>query len=71
MRKNANWLNLALVDHLRATGRAFISSTRLGSRVAPRFCFVNWRTTSSDVEEIVRLLESLGETLFSDASEKR
>jgi glutamate/tyrosine decarboxylase-like PLP-dependent enzyme len=52
-------INLALIDAVRATGRAFLSSTRLRGRVAIRFCFVNWRTTASDVEEIVQLLQSL------------
>jgi glutamate/tyrosine decarboxylase-like PLP-dependent enzyme len=59
-------LNLALVGALRETGRAFVSSTRLGSRVALRFCFVNWRTTTADVEEVVRLLVTPGEHLPSD-----
>lgn len=53
-------LNLAIVDDLRATGRAFISSTRLRGRVALRFCFVNWRTTAADVEEVIRLLKEIG-----------
>jgi glutamate/tyrosine decarboxylase-like PLP-dependent enzyme len=53
-------LNLALIEGLRATGRAFISSTRLRGRVALRFCFVNWRTTAADVEEVVRLLTEIG-----------
>jgi glutamate/tyrosine decarboxylase-like PLP-dependent enzyme len=52
-------INLELVEKLRATGRGFISSTRLKGRVALRFCFVNWRTTAADVEELVHLLESL------------
>ena len=56
-------LNLELVEALRATNRAFISSTRLRGRVALRFCFVNWRTTVEDVEEVVRLLTALGERL--------
>jgi glutamate/tyrosine decarboxylase-like PLP-dependent enzyme len=56
-------LNLALLEALRATGRAFISSTRLGGRVALRFCFVNWRTTADNVEQVVRLLTELGEGL--------
>lgn len=55
-----DWLNLKLVNNLRDTGRAFISSTRLQGRVALRFCFINWRTTAKDVEEVVQLLESLG-----------
>ncbi|MBV9121760.1 MAG: hypothetical protein JO112_00190, partial [Planctomycetes bacterium] len=56
-------LNLALIDAVRATGRAFLSSTRLQSRVALRFCFINWRTTAADVEEVVRLLADKGRTL--------
>ena len=55
--------NLALVDAVRATGRAFLSSTRLSGRVALRFCFVNWRTTTADVEEVVRLLGETGATV--------
>lgn len=53
-------LNLALVEELRATGRAIVSSTRLHGRVALRFCFVNWRTTATDVDEVVELLAALG-----------
>jgi aromatic-L-amino-acid/L-tryptophan decarboxylase len=53
-------LNLALIDAVRATGRAFLSSTRLRGRTAIRFCFVNWRTTADDVEEVVALLSTLG-----------
>ncbi len=54
-----NVANLALVDRLRATQKAFISSTKLRGRVALRFCFVNWRTTASDVEAVVALLAAL------------
>ncbi len=54
-------LNLALIDAVRATGRAYLSSTRLGGRTAIRFCFVNWRTTAADVEEVVALLTLLAE----------
>jgi glutamate/tyrosine decarboxylase-like PLP-dependent enzyme len=56
-------VNLALLTALRATGRAFVSSTRLRGRVALRFCFVNWRTTAADVEEVVQLLAELGGTI--------
>lgn len=56
-------LNMALLDKVRATGRAFLSSTRLHGRIALRFCFVNWRTTAGDVEEVVQLLTALGERL--------
>jgi aromatic-L-amino-acid decarboxylase len=60
-------LNLALVEALQKTGRAFLSSTRLNGRVALRFCFVNWRTTAADVEEAVTLLADLGKRV-SEAS---
>src|SRR5262249_2432089 len=60
-------LNLALVDQLRATGRAFLSSTRLGGRVALRFCFVNWRTTTGDVDAVVELLAALAEKVARSA----
>ncbi len=56
-------LNLALIDAVRASGRAFLSSTRLGGRVAIRVCFVNWLTTTADVEEVVGLLKQLGDQL--------
>jgi glutamate/tyrosine decarboxylase-like PLP-dependent enzyme len=58
-------LNAALLDELRATGRAFLSSTRLRGRVALRFCFVNWRTTAADVEEVVRLLVEIGQRVVN------
>ncbi len=58
-------LNLALIDAVRTTGRAFLSSTRLRGRTAIRFCFVNWRTTAADVEEVVQLLAALGDELAS------
>jgi glutamate/tyrosine decarboxylase-like PLP-dependent enzyme len=57
-------LNLALIDAVRGTGRAFLSSTRLGGRVAIRFCFVNWRTTAEDLEAVARLLREQGERLI-------
>jgi glutamate/tyrosine decarboxylase-like PLP-dependent enzyme len=59
-------LNLALVDRVRVSGRAFFSSTRLDGRVAARLCFVNWRTTAEDVEEVVRLVEEVGEQLAQE-----
>jgi aromatic-L-amino-acid decarboxylase len=56
-------LNLAIVDEVRRTRRVFISSTRLGDRVALRLCFVNWRTTTADVEEVLALIEQTGRRL--------
>jgi glutamate/tyrosine decarboxylase-like PLP-dependent enzyme len=53
-------LNLAICERALATGRLFLSTTRLEGRVALRLCFVNWRTTAADVEEVVRLLAEIG-----------
>jgi glutamate/tyrosine decarboxylase-like PLP-dependent enzyme len=53
-------LNLAIVEDVRAGGRAFLSSTRLHGRVALRLCFVNWRTTAGDVAEVLHLLAESG-----------
>jgi aromatic-L-amino-acid decarboxylase len=58
-----NDLNLAVVDEVRRTGRAFLSSTRLGKQVALRLCFINWRTTAADVEEVLSLIEETGQRL--------
>jgi aromatic-L-amino-acid/L-tryptophan decarboxylase len=56
-------LNLALCENARASGRAFLSTTRLHGAVCLRLCFVNWRTTAADVDEVVRLLCELGDQL--------
>jgi glutamate/tyrosine decarboxylase-like PLP-dependent enzyme len=58
-----NRLNLDLCEAVRQSGRAFLSSTRLRDRVALRMCFVNWRTTAGDVEEVVGLLRQLAKSL--------
>jgi glutamate/tyrosine decarboxylase-like PLP-dependent enzyme len=56
-------LNLAVIDGVRATGRAFLSSTRLNGRVALRLCFVNWRTTAADLDEVLALVAETGDRL--------
>jgi glutamate/tyrosine decarboxylase-like PLP-dependent enzyme len=53
-------LQRAINEELTRTGRAFLSTTRLLGRTTLRFCFVNWRTTAADVEEVVGLLEEIG-----------
>lgn len=53
-------LNARLLAVLRSTGRAFLSSTRLRGSFAARMCFINWRTTAADVDEVIDLLVRLG-----------
>lgn len=58
-----NQLNFDLIEAVRATGRAFLSSTLLAGQVAIRLCFVNWRTTAADVEAVIQLLREQGQGL--------
>jgi aromatic-L-amino-acid/L-tryptophan decarboxylase len=41
---------------LRESGLAFLSSTRLRGEFAIRICFINWRTTATDVDRILEAL---------------
>jgi aromatic-L-amino-acid/L-tryptophan decarboxylase len=56
-------LQLAIAEELTRTGRAFLSTTRLHGQSTLRLCFVNWRTTAADVEEVVALLRDIGARL--------
>jgi aromatic-L-amino-acid/L-tryptophan decarboxylase len=58
-------LNLEIVDQLRACGLGFISSSRVNGHVALRFCFVNWRTTARDVDQVIDLLAGFAEEAAS------
>lgn len=51
-------LNQQIVNAIRETKLFFMSSTKLRGRLALRFCFVNWRTTTEDVERIIEWLQS-------------
>jgi glutamate/tyrosine decarboxylase-like PLP-dependent enzyme len=57
--------NLALIDAVRASGEAFLSSTRLNGRVAIRLCLVNWRTSADDIDRVVALLRRIAEQTLS------
>ena len=56
-------LQQAIAEELTRSGKAFLSTTRLGGRTTLRMCFVNWRTTAADVEAIVALLREIGDRL--------
>lgn len=51
--------NRQLCERARSTGEMFLSTTRLRGRTALRLCFINWRTTTRDVEDVVKLLTEL------------
>lgn len=52
---------LEVCERARATGRTFLSTTKLRGQVWLRLCFINWRTTAADVEAVVRLLAEVAE----------
>jgi glutamate/tyrosine decarboxylase-like PLP-dependent enzyme len=54
-------INRTLVAEVNRSGRAFLATTRLRDRTVVRCCFVNWRTTASDVEEVAELLRCCGD----------
>jgi glutamate/tyrosine decarboxylase-like PLP-dependent enzyme len=56
-----NAVNRSLMVNLNRRRQFFLSSTDLGGRFALRLCFVNWRTTAADVENLVRALEELAQ----------
>jgi glutamate/tyrosine decarboxylase-like PLP-dependent enzyme len=56
-------LNRRICEQVQQTGRVFLATTQLAGRTAQRLCFVNWRTTAADVEEVVGLLHTFGERL--------
>jgi glutamate/tyrosine decarboxylase-like PLP-dependent enzyme len=55
-----NALNRAVCAEAVRTRRVFIATTRLGDTDWIRVCFVNWRTMTADVEEVVQLLTNIG-----------
>jgi aromatic-L-amino-acid decarboxylase len=51
--KDLDRLNAAILKRLIERGRVYLSNATIGGRFALRACFVNHRTTDSDVAEIV------------------
>jgi glutamate/tyrosine decarboxylase-like PLP-dependent enzyme len=56
-------LNRAVCAEAVRTGRVFLATTRVRGLVAQRFCFVNWRTTAADVDEVITLLATIARRL--------
>jgi glutamate/tyrosine decarboxylase-like PLP-dependent enzyme len=56
-------LNRAICAEAVRTGRVFLATTRVRGVVAQRFCFVNWRTTADDVDEVIALLADIAQRM--------
>lgn len=61
-------VNTEIVSRVTASGEAVLSSTRLGGRVAIRFCVLNHRTEAEDIERTVALIERLGRGIWSTSN---
>ncbi len=56
-------LNRTIQERVIESGYAMVSSTRIGGRYALRLCILNPRTSWSDVEGVLRRVETLGAEL--------
>ena len=55
--------NRRLADAIQADGRVWMSSALIDERVWLRPCFVNFRTTEEDVQDLVEIAAEIGERL--------
>ena len=56
-------LNERIADEVLTDGRIYVGTTRWAGKIAFRPAFVNWRTTSVDVDLILETLRDLGSRL--------
>ncbi len=59
----ADRLNERILDTLVDSGRAFISRARLGERFVLRICVVNYRTTETDLDDVLTEVVRIGRRL--------
>jgi hypothetical protein len=53
-------LNERLLADIEMSGEAFISNAVIGGIYSLRFCIVNFRTTTGDIEAVPQLVVNLG-----------
>jgi glutamate/tyrosine decarboxylase-like PLP-dependent enzyme len=61
-----NRLNQRLLTVIEKSGEAFISSALVAGKFALRFCIVNFRTSTVDIEAMPQLLVSLGRQVHAE-----
>ncbi len=57
--EKADEVNRRIVHELLEGGQAFLSSTMLFGKVTLRICFINWRTTTADVDQVIALMRAV------------
>jgi glutamate/tyrosine decarboxylase-like PLP-dependent enzyme len=60
-----NRLNEDLLNDLQQGGEVFLSNAVVNGNYCLRACFVNFRTSEKDVEEIVQIIEREGKIVLS------
>jgi glutamate/tyrosine decarboxylase-like PLP-dependent enzyme len=65
-----NRLNQLLLTHLENCGEAFCSNALIDGKYALRFCIVNFRTSTDDIEAIPQLVASLGRNAHAELNSR-
>lgn len=55
-----NKLNDNIINEVESDGRIFLTGTKINGHTALRVCFINHRTTYSDVDLIVSVIKEIG-----------
>lgn len=63
-----NRLNQLLLTYFENSGEAFCSNALIEGKFALRFCIVNFRTSTGDIEAVLPLVASLGRQAHAEAS---
>jgi glutamate/tyrosine decarboxylase-like PLP-dependent enzyme len=63
-----NKLNEEILDELQAGGEVFISNAVVNGKYCLRACFVNFRTTRKDVEEMIEIILRVGRIVHTRLS---
>ena len=61
-----NELNRRLLEAIEKTGEAFISNAVIAGKYALRFCIVNFRASSGDIEAMPPLVARLGRRIDAE-----
>jgi len=69
-RKYLNTLNEKLLNELQKSGRVFLSNAVVNDKYCLRACIVNFRTTATDIVEIVRIIADEGKKIHSKLQAK-
>jgi glutamate/tyrosine decarboxylase-like PLP-dependent enzyme len=65
-----NQLNQRLMEATEESGEAFLSNAVINGKYALRFCIVNFRTSTEDIEALPRLIARLGHEVHADLSSR-